>query len=216
MARWPGDLREVYGLTEGGVSTSLDCRAFPDKWDSVGQPTEGAEVRIIDEDGHELPRGDIGEIVGRAGAMMRGYYHREAQTEEMIWTSADGLAFFRSGDMGRLDVDGFLYILDRRKDMIISGGFNIYAVDLEKVLLEHPDVADAAVIGIPSEHWGETPLALVVRKPGVSMTEAEILDWANQRLGKTQRLAGIEWRAELPRSTIGKVLKRELRAPYWK
>jgi acyl-CoA synthetase (AMP-forming)/AMP-acid ligase II len=216
MARWPGDLREVYGLTEGGVSTSLDCRAFPDKWDSVGQPTEGAEVRIIDEDGHELPRGDIGEIVGRAGAMMRGYYHREAQTEEMIWTSADGLAFFRSGDMGRLDVDGFLYILDRRKDMIISGGFNIYAVDLEKVLLEHPDVADAAVIGIPSEHWGETPLALVVRKPGVSATEAEILDWANQRLGKTQRLAGIEWRAELPRSTIGKVLKRELRAPYWK
>ncbi|WP_148861264.1 class I adenylate-forming enzyme family protein [Marinobacter fonticola] len=215
MARWPGNLREVYGLTEGGISTSLDCRAFPDKWDSVGQPTEGAEVKIIDEDGHELPRGHIGEIVGRAGAMMRGYYHREEQTAEMLWTSPEGLAFYRSGDMGRLDTDGFLYILDRRKDMIISGGFNIYAVDLEKALLEHPAVDDAAVIGIPSEHWGETPLGLVVRRSGESACESDILDWANERLGKAQRLAGIEFRDELPRSTIGKVLKRELRAPYW-
>lgn len=215
MARWPGNIREVYGLTEGGISTTLDCAAHPDKWDSVGQPSEGAEVRIIDEQGNEMPRGEIGEIVGRAGAMMRGYYHREAQTSEMLWTGQDGLVFYRSGDMGRLDADGFLYILDRRKDMIISGGFNIYAVDLEKVLMEHPAVADAAVIGIPSDHWGETPLGLVVRVEGRTDPEAEILEWANQRLGKTQRLAGIECREDLPRSTIGKVLKRELRAPYW-
>lgn len=215
MRRWPGNIREVYGLTEGGISTTLDCAAFPDKWASVGQPTEGSEVRIIDEQGGELPPGEIGEIVGRAGAMMRGYYNRDTQTREMVWTSPDGLAFFKSGDMGRLDEDGFLYILDRRKDMIISGGFNIYAVDLENVLLQHPAVADVAVIGIPSDHWGETPLALVVRRPGSAEDEQAILDWANQRLGKTQRLAGVELRDELPRSTIGKVLKRELRAPYW-
>ena len=215
MKRWPGNIREVYGLTEGGISTSLDCAAHPDKWDSVGKPTEGSEVRILDEDGHELPAGQIGEIAGRAGAMMRGYYHRDSQTREMLWTSPEGLTFYKSGDMGLVDEDGFLFILDRRKDMIISGGFNIYAVDLEKVLLAHPAVADAAVIGIPSDHWGETPLGLVVTRPGNPVSAEEITDWANQRLGKTQRLSGIEFRDELPRSTIGKVLKRELRAPYW-
>ncbi|MBI43636.1 class I adenylate-forming enzyme family protein [uncultured Marinobacter sp.] len=215
MRRWPGNIREVYGLTEGGISTSLDCAAHPDKWDSVGVPTEGAEVRVIDEDGRELPRGEIGEIVGRAISMMRGYVNRPEQTAEMLWTSPEGEVFYRSGDMGRIDEDGFIYILDRRKDMIISGGFNIYAVDLENVLLGHPAVADVAVIGIPSDRWGETPLALVVRKAGSGETEADLLDWANQRLGKTQRLAAVEFRDELPRSTIGKVLKRELRAPYW-
>lgn len=215
MRRWPGNLREVYGLTEGGISTSLDCAAHPDKWDSVGKPTEGSEVRILDDDGRELPQGETGEIVGRAGAMMRGYYHRDAQTREMLWTSPEGETYFRSGDMGRLDEDGFLYILDRRKDMIISGGFNIYAEDLEKVLLQHPGVADTAVIGVPSDQWGETPLALVVRRADDPTTEKDLLTWANDRLGKTQRLSGVEFRDELPRSTIGKVLKKELRAPYW-
>ncbi|MFN2361856.1 MAG: class I adenylate-forming enzyme family protein [Marinobacter sp.] len=215
MARWPGNIREVYGLTEGGISTCLDCAAHPDKWDSVGVPTDGAEVRVIDEQGNELPRGQTGEIVGRAISMMRGYVNRDDQTREMLWTSPEGLSFYRSGDMGRVDEEGFVYILDRRKDMIISGGFNIYAVDLEKALLPHPAVADVAVIGIPSEQWGETPLGLVVLKPNCTVSEEELLDWANGQLGKTQRLATIEFRPELPRSSIGKVLKRELREPYW-
>jgi long-chain acyl-CoA synthetase len=215
MARWPGNIREVYGLTEGGISTCLDCAAYPDKWESVGLPTEGAQVRVIDEAGKELPQGEIGEIVGRAISMMRGYVNRPEQTGDMLWTSPEGEVFYRSGDMGRIDEDGFIYILDRRKDMIISGGFNIYAVDLEKVLLSHPAVTDVAVIGIPSEHWGETPLGLVVRSPGYQESETTILDWANNQLGKGQRLAAIEFRDDLPRSTIGKVLKRELREPYW-
>lgn len=215
LKRWPGNIREAYGLTEGGISTTLDCAANPTKWDSVGVPTEGAEIRIIDDNGNEVPQGEIGEIAGRAISMMRGYYHREQQTKDMLWNSPEGLTFYRSGDLGRLDEDGFLYILDRRKDMIISGGFNIYAVDLEKVLLEHPAVADAAVIGIPSENWGETPLGLVVCKVGETTTADAILEFANEKLGKTQRLAGVEFRDELPRSTIGKVLKRELREPYW-
>ncbi len=215
MQRWPGNLLEVYGLTEGGVSASLDCAAHPDKWDSVGKPTEGTEIRIIDEDGRELPQGEIGEIVGRAGAMMRGYYKRPQQTQAMLWHSPEGETFFRSGDMGRLDEDGFLTILDRRKDMIISGGFNVYPEDLERTLLAHPAVADVAVIGIPSEQWGETPLGLVVPHGNAAVSPDELLEWVNGRLGKGQRLSGIEFRDVLPRSAIGKILKRELRAPYW-
>lgn len=215
LDRWPGKIYEIYGLTEGGVSTILDAAAHPNKLDSVGKPAGGVELRIIDEAGKELPIGEIGEIVGRAGAMMRGYYKRDAQTKELLWQSPEGHWFYRTGDMGRLDEDGFLYVLDRRKDMIISGGFNIYAADLEAVLLKHPDVVDVAVIGVPSEQWGETPLGLVVRRDNGQVSEAELLEWANAQLGKAQRLSTLEFRDELPRSTIGKVLKRELRAPYW-
>jgi long-chain acyl-CoA synthetase len=117
--------------------------------------------------------------------------------------------------MGRFDQDGFLQLLDRKKDMIISGGFNVYAADLEAVLSGHEAVTDVAVIGIPSERWGETPLGLVVLKPGASVEPPELLEWANAKLGKNQRLAAIELRESLPRSPIGKVLKRELREPYW-
>jgi len=214
LERWPGKLYEIYGLTEGGIRCVLDAAAHPDKLDSVGQPSPGVEVRIIDSDGRELPQGEIGEIVGRSGAMMVGYQNRPEQTRETFWESPEGAIFFRTGDMGRLDEDGFLYLLDRIKDVIISGGFNIYATDLEQVLLKHPEVADAAVIGIPSDHWGETPLGLVVPKTA-AVTETEILEWVNERLGKSQRLAGVEFRHTLPRSSIGKVLKRELREPYW-
>ena len=215
MARWPGNIRELYGLTEGGISTSLDCATHPDKWSSVGVPTEGAEVRVINEDGHELPKGEIGELVGRAISMMRGYVNRPEQTREIVWESPEGDVFYRSGDMGRIDEEGFIHILDRRKDMIISGGFNIYAVDLEKALLAHPAVDDVAVIGVPSEQWGETPLGLIVLKPGHKESGPAILEWANEKLGKSQRISAIEFRDELPRSTIGKILKRELREPYW-
>ena len=214
MARWPGNLVEFYGLTEGGVSTTLNCAENPDKWATVGQASSGCEIRIINEDLEELPAGEIGEIVGRSGAMMRGYYKREDKTDELLWTDASGQVFYRTGDMGRLDEDGFLSILDRRKDMIISGGFNIYAEDLEKVLLAHSEVVDAAVIAIPSPQWGETPLGLVVLRDGSDTPVATICDWANQQLGKAQRLSGLEQRPTLPRSTIGKILKRELRDPY--
>ncbi|MES1926995.1 class I adenylate-forming enzyme family protein [Salinisphaera sp. T31B1] len=215
MARWPGNLRELYGLTEGGINASLDCAAYPDKWDTVGQPTAGAEIRVIDEHGRPLARGEVGELVGRAPSMMRGYYHREAETAAMLWTSPEGSVFYRSGDIGRVDEDGFVHILGRRKDVIVSGGFNIYAVDIEDLLGQHPSVADVAVIGIPSSRWGETPLALVVLRPGATAGCEELLAWANDRLGKTQRLAGVEYRDALARSAVGKILKRELRAPYW-
>lgn len=215
VTRWPGMMLEIYGLTEGGIGTALSCTEFPDKLASVGRAGEGVELRIIDEAGVELEKGGIGEIVGRSDAMMTGYHGRDDLTEEMIWRSPEGLAFFKSGDMGRFDEDDFLFLLDRKKDMIISGGFNIYAADIEVALLGHEDVTDVAVIGIPSDEWGETPLALVVKAEGSALTGPDLKAWVNQRLGKAQRVAVVEFRDTLPRSTIGKVMKRELRLPYW-
>lgn len=215
LARWPGGLFEVYGMTEGGVSTVLDCATYPDKLDTVGQPAEGCDVRIIDEQGNELASGDFGEIVGRSGAMMQGYLNADDKTREILWQSREGLDFIRTGDMGRFDNDGFLHLLDRKKDMIISGGFNIYASDIETVLRDHDGVADVAVIAIPSRDWGETPLGLVVCKSGATASAGDICDWANERLGKFQRLSAVELRDDLPRSAIGKIEKRVLRQPYW-
>lgn len=215
MERWPGNLVEIYGMTEGGGATMLDCAAFPDKWESVGRAGEGTILHVIDEGGNVLPPGEAGELVGRSGSMMRGYYKQPQASEEMLWRDADGRVFYRSGDMARIDADGFVHLLDRRKDMILSGGFNIFAEDLEKVLLEHEDVADAAVVAVPSEIWGETPLGLVVLREGATVDEEGLRGWANERLGRTQRLARVEKRAHLPRNAMGKLMKRELRAPYW-
>ncbi|WP_281277666.1 class I adenylate-forming enzyme family protein [Thalassobius vesicularis] len=170
---------------------------------------------MIDDQGNELPRGEMGEIVGRAPSMMPYYHNKPDKTVELLWRAPDGTEFIRTGDMGRIDADGFIQLLDRKKDMIISGGFNIYAADLEAVLRQHPEVADTAVIAIPSADWGETPLGFVVLTPGSSATAQDIRDWANAQLGKTQRLSAIELRDDLPRSEIGKVLKKDLRAPYW-
>ena len=214
MRRWPGNIKESYGMTEGGVSFSLDCAAHPDKWDTVGQMNAGCEMKMIDEEGNEIPITEFGEIVGRGLSMMPGYNKVPDKTEEATWVDSDGKVWIRTGDMGRVDEDGFLHLLDRKKDMIISGGFNIYASDLEQVLRRHPNVADVAVIAVPSRDWGETPLALVVPR-GADADADKIRDWANERLGKTQRVSVVEFRDDLPRSEIGKILKRELREPYW-
>ena len=216
MDRWPGNLVEFYGMTEGGVSCMMSYADAPrDKWSAVGKPTEGAEIGVIDEAGTLLPEGSYGEVVGRAGSMMTAYRHLPDKTAEIIWRDDQGRDWIRSGDMGRVDEDGYLHLLDRKKDMIISGGFNIYAADLEAQLRQDPAVADVAVIAIPSEQWGETPLGLVVPAAGSGATEAEVLARANAALGKTQRLSRVEFRESLPRSEIGKVLKKDLRAPYW-
>jgi acyl-CoA synthetase (AMP-forming)/AMP-acid ligase II len=148
--------------------------------------------------------------------MMRGYLNREDATHEMLWRDGEGKLFFRSGDVGRIDEEGFIYLLDRKKDVIISGGLNIYATDLEMVLDRHEAVHESAVIGIPSNEWGETPLALVVLEPGARSSAEELREWANARLGKSHRVARVELRGDLPKSDIGKVLKRQLREPYWK
>ncbi len=208
LKRWPGGLTEFYGMTEGGGSCALSCHEFPDKLHTVGKPLSDHDIRLIDEEDREVSPGAIGEIVGRSGTMMNGYKNRPEQTRETEWYDEDGNRFIRTGDVGRFDADGFLQLMDRRKDMIISGGFNIYPSDLEAVIIEHPEVEEVAVIGVASEDWGETPVGVVV---GPNDAEA-IKSWANAKLGKTQRIADIYIVDELPRSAIGKILKRELRA----
>ncbi len=213
LARWPGGLVEYYGMTEGGGTCILEAHRFPDKLHTVGRPADGHDIRLIDEDGQELPRGEVGEVVGRSASMMTGYHGQAGKTREAEWYDADGNRYIRTGDVGRFDADGFLTLMDRRKDMVISGGFNIYPSDLEAVLRRHPAIDDVAVVGVPSEAWGETPVAFVVARPGAPEA-AQLRDWANGRLGKTQRLADLRFVSELPRSDIGKVPKRELRERY--
>jgi long-chain acyl-CoA synthetase len=213
LARWPaGGFTELYGMTEGGVGTTLRAHLHPDKLDTVGVVNSGVEMFVIDEAGQVLPQGSVGELVGRSASMMSGYYGREKETAEASWFDAAGQRFQRSGDIGWFDADGFLHLLDRKKDVIISGGFNVYAIDLETVLMQHPDVAEVAVIAAPSREWGETPVAFVVLRNDAA-PEA-LRQWANERLGKTQRIARVLTIDALPRSSIGKVLKRELRQHF--
>ena len=210
LKRWPGLLVEYYGMTEGGASCALNASAHPDKLHTVGQPLPGHEIRLIDDDGNAVAPGETGEIVGRSPAMMTAYHGREAATRDAEWYSPEGDRFIRHGDVGRFDEDGFLILMDRKKDLIISGGFNIYPSDLEVVLAQHPAVADCTVIGVPSDSWGETPVGFYVPRDGIIPAEA-ILAATNAKLGKTQRLSALYATDELPRSAIGKVLKRELR-----
>ena len=153
LKRWPGGLAEVWGMTEGGGSTLLFAHEWPDKLHTVGRPSPGNDLRLIDDQGKEVAQGELGEIVGHSPAMMSGYHDRPERTAEVEWHDAEGKCFIRTGDIGRFDEDGFLILVDRKKDMIISGGFNIYPGDLEAVLAAHEAIAEAAVIGVASERW---------------------------------------------------------------
>ena len=214
LRRWPGGLVEYYGLTEGGGTCILAAHEHPDKLHTVGCAAPGHDIRLIDDSGRELAPGETGEVVGHSPGMMTGYHNQPEKTAQAEWHDRAGKRFIRSGDIGCFDADGFLVLLDRKKDMIISGGFNLYPSDLEAVLRERADVAEVAVVGVPSERWGETPVAFVVPKAGATLDAAELLAWTNSRVGKTQRLAAVELIDILPRSAIGKVLKRELREGY--
>lgn len=216
LKRWPGKLIEYYGMTEGGGTCILVADEFPDKLHTVGRPAEGHDIRLIGEDGKPAKPGEIGEIVGHSGAIMTHYHKQPGKTAEAEWFDDSGKRFIRTGDMGRFDADGFLQLMDRRKDMIISGGFNIYPSDLEAIVKQHEAVFDVAVVGVASDAWGETPVAFVVLKPGSTATAADLLVWANSKLGKMQRISAVQFRDALPRSAIGKVLKRELRDEYGK
>lgn len=205
---------ELYGSTEG-IITTLAPEDAPSRMGSVGLPLPGEHLAILGADNTLLGPGEPGEIVAASRFAMAGYWRRPDATAEAQWLGSDGQVWLRSGDIGHLDADGYLTITDRKKDMIISGGQNIYPADLEAVLLAHSDVSDCAVIGVPSETWGETPLALVVAREGCGPDPATLLAWANGRLGRQQKIGAIEIREELPRNPNGKLLKRELREPYW-
>lgn len=210
LKRMPGALIEIYGMTEGGVTCLLYAHEYPDKLHTVGQPAPGHALKVLDDEDQEVPAGTPGNLVGISPAMMVGYKNREKATSEAQWINpSDGSVWMRMGDIGRIDADGFVELVGRAKDMIISGGFNIYPVDLESELLKEDGVVEAAVIGVPSEKWGETPVGFVTLAGDASAET--VLAAVNGRLGKTQRLAMLHAIDEMPRSHIGKLLKTELR-----
>ncbi len=210
---------QAYGLTE---TTGAVVNLSPEDHDvagpnrhrlrSCGLPGPGVGLRIVDPDtGQDCPQGEVGEIWLSGPQIMKGYWNMPEETAKSI--DADG--WFRSGDVGFLDEDGYVYIHDRVKDMIVSGGENVYPAEVENVLMSHPAIADVAVIGVPHERWGETAKAMVVRKAGVDVTEQEIIDFARERLAKFKCPTSVDWLDALPRNPTGKILKKDLRAPYW-
>lgn len=211
MARWPGRLYEMYGMTEGGLTSSLDLRANPEKIGSVGMPAKAADIRIIGPDDTEVPAGETGEVVGRSPIMMRGYHRQPELTARSLVRLDNGSTYLRTGDLGHFDPDGFLHLSGRTKDVIISGGYNIYASDLEEVLLTDPAVLHASVIGVPSPDWGETPVGYVVLRAGAETGAEALRSRANDQLGKVQRLSEVRIVEALPLNGLGKVIKADLR-----
>jgi fatty-acyl-CoA synthase len=208
-------LHQIYGQTENvGTATTLrrdeHDPANPDRLGSCGRAVLGAHVAVLDEDGNELPEGEIGEIGVRSRTTMLGYRNLPEQTAAVL---KDG--WLRSGDMARRDDEGFFYIVDRKNDMIISGGFNIYAREVEDVLATHPAVADSAVIGIPDDKWGEAVHAIIVMRAGRSIDQTELGAFVKDRKGSLYAPKSVEVVDTLPVTTVGKVDKKALRAPYW-
>ncbi|MEO8297114.1 MAG: AMP-binding protein [Burkholderiales bacterium] len=178
---------------------------------SVGRPTPGIEVTVRDEDGQALPLGAIGEIAVKGGATMCGLWNDPEGTAAR--TLPDGSILTR--DMGYLDADGFVYLVDRKDDMIVSGGFNIWPTELEDALASHPAVAEACVFGVPHPKWGETPKAVVVLKPGAAATAEALMAYTREQVGGTKKVTSIEFATALPRTATGKVQRNLLKAPYW-
>ncbi|GAA1398306.1 class I adenylate-forming enzyme family protein [Pseudonocardia kongjuensis] len=209
-----GGIHEVYGFSEGFATLRLPEDAARGKRTSVGQPLMLEDVRIIDEQGAELPDGEAGEIVAHSIGMMTGYYKNPGLTAKSVWTAPDGRGFLRTGDVGYLDQDGFLYVSGRIKDMINSGGLNIFAADIERVFVRHPDVSEAAAIGVPHPKWGETPLLIVIPSPGATIDPEELRAWGNAQLANYQKVSRVEVRDDLPRAVYGKVAKAALREEF--
>jgi acyl-CoA synthetase (AMP-forming)/AMP-acid ligase II len=207
---------QMYGLTEtGGAATFLPADdhdlAGNQRMRSAGRPAAGVQLTIKDADGRDLPTGETGEICMRTPALMLGYWNNPEATAETM--TADG--WFRSGDAGYLDEDGYLYIQDRYKDMIVSGGVNIYPAEVESAIYGHPDLLEVAVIGVPDDKWGEAVMAIVVARPGTQPDPQQILEFTRERIAGYKVPKTIAFLDALPRNASGKVLKTELRKPYW-
>lgn len=212
-------LSQTYGMTETFVPISIlkpedhfvEGDVAVQRMASVGRPVMGVKIKIVDDHGKEVATGCVGEIIVKGKNVMKGYWKQPGLTAEVLkndWLS--------TGDMGRVDDLGYLYIVDRKKEMIISGGENIYAKEVEDVLFCHSAVANAVVIGVPDEKWGEAVKGLVIVKKGCDVSEKELIDFCKERLASYKKPRSIEFMQDFPKSTAGKILKRELRQKYWK
>jgi long-chain acyl-CoA synthetase len=204
-------LHEFYGATESGIITNIKHWKHPEKVQSVGLPIFETDVRILDDQGNDVPVGEVGEIYFKSPTRFSGYHEMPEATKGVFREDWQTL-----NDLGKLDEEGFLYIVGRTKDMIKSGGVNIYPKEIEDVLHNHPKVMDAAVIGIPDEHWGEAVKAVIILKEGHAATAEEIIQFCHGKLASYKIPRSVDFAKEFPRTAVGKILKREIRAPFWK
>jgi long-chain acyl-CoA synthetase len=206
-------LVEGYGLTEASPVTHCTPLHGVRKLGSVGLPFPGVEAKVVDEEGKEVPMGEVGELVVKGPNIMKGYWNRPEETQKAL---KDGWLF--TGDMARMDQDGYFYIVDRKKDMIIAGGYNIYPREVEEVLYQHEAVQEAAVVGVPDPYRGETVAAFLVLKEGYKgkVTEKDIEAFCRQNLAAYKVPRIIQFRDSLPKTSVGKILRRELREEFAK
>jgi long-chain acyl-CoA synthetase len=218
MARFPGEIQQGYGLTETSpILTTLDMEEHAnalatgefDILRSVGRPVIGVDLRIVDDDGNEVPVGEGGEVVIRAPNVTRGYLNRPEENAQAFLGG-----WFHTGDVGKVDEAGYLYLLDRKKDLVITGGENVYTSEVEAALYQHEGVHEAAVVGVPDDKYGEALFAVIVKAPGATLTEDEVIGHCRERIGGykvPRRMAFVD---EMPKSAMGKILKNELRRIY--
>jgi long-chain acyl-CoA synthetase len=203
---------QVYGLTE--TTGPFTCLTFEhhvgERLLSCGRPMFGARARIVGTNDEELPAGEIGEVCYQGESLMAGYWARAEATQEVMRGG-----WFHSGDAGTMDADGFIYIKDRIKDMILSGSENVYPAEVEAALAGHPEIVECAVIGVPDRKWGETVKAVVVKRAGSTLSEVALIEWCRDKLAGFKRPTSVDFIAQLPRNASGKLLKRVLREPYW-
>lgn len=213
MIEWWGPIvNETYGSTETGLVTCVSAREWLDHPGTAGRPFPGMSVRILDAEGRVLPAGETGEIYVNTGDNALPFTYRNNE-EARRAIERDG--HVTNGDIGYLDADGYLYVTDRKRDMVISGGVNIYPAEIEHVLVTNPEIADCAVFGIPDAEYGEAVAAAVVRSPGSRIDEAQVRNWVRQRLAGYKVPRHVEFHDALPREGMGKVFKNQLRAPHW-
>ncbi len=210
LERITPNLYELYGCTEG-VITLLEPHEIKPKLETVGRAMTGGEIRLVGDDDQEITDGSAGEIVGWSPYLSRGYHNRDEQNAELLWKIIDGKAFIRTGDMGVLDADGYVKIVGRKKEMIISGGYNVYPGDIEKVIIDYPGVIDCTVAGKEHDRWGEVPFGFIIVDNSFNGSTDGVLEWANEKLSKHQRLHGVKICADFPRNALGKVMKRYLK-----
>ncbi|OLS40726.1 long-chain fatty acid--CoA ligase [Bacillus sp. MRMR6] len=206
---------QTYGQTEAPIAITRLLKeehsmAYEGRLSSAGREYLYMQVSIVDENGNHLPPGEIGEVIARGPQVMLGYWQRPEETAKTIRNG-----WLHTGDMGYLDNEGYLFLVDRMKDLIISGGYNIYPREVEEVLYQHPAILEAAVIGVPHEKWGESVKAVVVTRPSHSLSEKEIIHYCKQKIAHFKCPKSVDFISTLPKSAVGKILRREIRSPYW-